>query len=119
MSDKKKTAPKTPIESVKIKLSIMDRVMIPALLLKKGSMADLEITEDIKKKTEIKQEERKDIKFQQNKAGITWNVTRDKIVTFSRAETRCLKRSYDIADEAGEIMADMLNLCRKIRDMKI
>jgi len=119
MSDKKKTVPKTPIESVKIELSIMDRVMLPTILLKKGSMADLEIVEDIKKKVEIGEEERKDIKFQQNQGGITWNVGKDKIFTFSRAEIRCLKRSYGIADEAGEIIADALNLCRKIRDVKV
>jgi len=119
MSDKKKTAPKTPIEGVKIKLSIMDRVMLPALLLKKGSMADLETAEDIKKKAKIGKEEESEIKLKKSKAGITWNVSKDKIYTFSRAEVRCLQRSYGIADEAGEIMADMLNLCRKIRDMKI
>jgi|GEM_PF-2894413 len=119
MADKKKTAPKTLIEGVKIKLSIMDRVMLPAFLLKKGSMADLEIAEDIKKKAEVGEAEKKDIKFQKNPAGITWNVKKDKTFTFSKAEARCLRRSYEIADAAGELLTDMLGLCRKIRDIKI
>jgi len=109
MSDKKKTAPKTLIEGVKIGLSTLDRVLLPALLLKKGSMADLETAADINKKTEIGEKEAKDVNLKKNAAGITWNNSaQEKAFTFSRAEIRCLKQSYAVADEAGEILADML-----------
>ena len=120
MADKKKTAPKTLIEGVKIELSIMDRVMLPVLFPKKGRMADLETAEDIKGKVKFSAEETAKINLKQGESGITWKEgLKPKQFTFSKAEVRYLKERYRLTDEAGDVLVDMVSLCRKIRDIKI
>lgn len=116
MADK----PKGKVKPRILTLTIMDRVMLPAFLLKQGSMAALETAEDIKKKVVFSKEESDQAGITKGKMGITWKSgIPPKLFTFSKAEARCLKESYRVADEAGTLHADMLGLCRKIIEMKI
>ena len=60
-----------------VKLTVLDRVMLPSVLKKEANYMTLIINKDIKKKVELTQDELVKFKFKTVGQGLTWSLPED------------------------------------------
>jgi len=66
-----------------VKLTILDRVILPSILKKEANYMTLIINKDIKKKIELTQDELVKFKFKTVGQGLTWSLPEDMEDSFS------------------------------------
>jgi hypothetical protein len=108
-----------------MKLTITDRIQLPALFPSKGNLIEVQLIEDIRKKVLIDQEVMKEIDFVGTPSGdgkisYTWKKEKetDLEVTFTKLELDLLKKCVKELDERKEVDVSMLELCQKINNEK-
>lgn len=117
MSDKK-SVPKTTL-GTKIKMGVLERLVVQKVLPEEGNLTDMEIVNDIREKVKLTEKETKDFGIQQQGDSLTWDNAKikDVVISFSKAEIRVLKDGAKRASDASKVTADMVGLCRKLRDI--
>lgn len=70
-----------------VKLTVLDRVMLPSVLKKEANYMTLIINKDIKKKVDLTQDELVKFKFKSVGQGLTWSVPEDIEDSFSYSFT--------------------------------
>ena len=106
------------VESRKIKLSVMERLMFSSILPNEGDIISLTISRDIMGKIRFDQPEMKKIELKKNgKGGFTWDIKKGKerVFSFTTAEIEIMKTEIDKLDKQKKITPDTLTLCLKIR----
>jgi len=105
-----------------MKLTFKDRVSISVLYPKSGSLVDQVMVKDISSKTDITQEEIKEVgmkSFMENGVPKTrWDneKAKDKEVNFTEAELEFLRNQVEAKDKKKEITRDIIDLCLKLKD---
>ena len=103
-----------------IKLSVKDRIVIRQLFPNESDLVTQLLVRDIIEKTEFTQEEIKKIGLKVNEKGYTWNPeAKEKEVDFTKAELEFLKSRVDEWDKKKRITQDILDLCIKIKDIRL
>lgn len=118
---KKKAVIKKNSDSIKIKLSIGDRISLLGILPKEGDIITLVLAKDIRLKTELSQNELKKCGIKRNEkgGGLTWKIQKiDKTIIFTNAEITLLKSQIEKLDKSKKITSELLDLCVMIRDIK-
>lgn len=95
-----------------MKLSVRERIILSNILPKEGSFVTLTIKNDLLSKTNITQEEIKelDMKFDDN--GIVWNIQKEKEkdFEFTELEERLIKTELKELDKRDALNEDTFNL---------
>ena len=107
---------------MKITLSVKDRLVLPNLLPKQGSMIDLEIISNIKDNIKFTPKEIEQLKFKNlPNGGTAWSpmaeVSFDAL--FENSEIKLIKQGIDQLDKAKQITSDQYDLCKRIKEIKI
>ena len=100
-----------------MKMTIKERMTFGELLPDKGNIVTLTIAQDIKKKTEITQEDIKTYDIVSDEKGVKWNadVVQEKEVKFSGLELDFLKEQVAALDKKSEIPSRLFDVCVKIK----
>ena len=103
-----------------IKLSVKDRIVIRQLFPNESDIVTQLMVRDIIEKTEFTQEEIEKINLKVNEKGYTWDPqAKEKEVDFTKAELEFLKSRVDEWDKKKRITQDILDLCVKIKDVRL
>lgn len=103
-----------------MRLSIKDRIQLPAILLKQGGYVEMIVKRDILRQIEFTSAEVEDFQMKDNKDGtILWNPrrARDKVLELTDQQIDLMKKSLKNLDESGGVTDDLLPLCEKINDL--
>lgn len=107
---------------MKITLSVKDRLILPNLLPKQGSMIDLEVISNIKENIRFTPKEIEQLKFKDlPNGGVTWNPKEDKPfdAIFENSEIKLMKQGIKQLDESRQITANQYDLCKRINEIKL
>ncbi len=106
---------------MKITLSVKDRLTLPNLLPKQGSMIDLEIISNIKDNIKFTPKEIEQLKFKDlPNGGITWSPVAEVSfeAEFENSEIQIIKQGIDQLDKTKQIASDQYDLCKRIKEIK-
>lgn len=108
-----------------MKLSVKDRLVIGNLYPAQGNILQQTLVRDISRKTEVTQDEMKQINLApiEGSQGMKWdpdaaNKLGEKEVQFTEAELNLLKEQVSRLDRENKVTLGMLDLCLKIREEK-
>ena len=102
-----------------MKLTVIDRLMVPKILLETGSVVDGIVRRDVLKKTELTQAEATRIGLRPTPdGGLVWDAEKAKAVDveFTEAELMLLKRGADEHDRNKSVHWQAVDLVKKIWD---
>jgi len=104
-----------------IKLSVKDRLQLPSLLPKQGSMIGLEIARNIQDKTKFTSKEIELLQFKDRpNGGVEWSAGSEKPfeIEFESTEVKLIKKGIAQLDKAEQITSDQYDLCKRINTLK-
>jgi len=122
---KDKHNPPVKESGVKIKLGVKDRLMIAQILPSEGDLTAQRVMRDIIQKTELNQEEMKQVGMEGMKdGGVKWDDKKEKKlgqrnVKFTEAEIGFLKDQVKKLDETHKVSRDTFLLCERIHNLVI
>src|SRR5689334_15699486 len=97
-------------------LSVLDRVLLPSLLPKRGRRIEMIICQSVLQLIEFSAEEVAEFELKDAENGaVVWkpSMAKDKEVCFSAEQLEVIKKGINEADMNGEISLQMLPLCDK------
>lgn len=100
-----------------MKLSIKERILLPAILPSEGKMIEMIINRSIKNKLVFTEDEITDFELVDNDNGsISFNPKkhRDVEIEFTSEQLNILKKAVNSIDEAGKVTDDLLPIFEKI-----
>ena len=110
---------------VRMKMGVKDRLMVVQLLPKEGNLIALRLIKDITQKTELTQEEMKQIEMKPTQTGgVLWDDKKEKkfgkrLIKLSSAEIGYMKDQVKKLDEKEKISRDAFELAERIHNIKI
>jgi len=107
---------------MKIKLSVKDRLVLPGLLPKQGSMIDLEIANNIKDNIKFTSKEIERLQFQDRPdGGVTWLPSAEKPFEafLENSEIKVIQQGITQLDKSKQITSDQYDLCKRIKEIKL
>jgi len=107
---------------MKITLSVKDRLILPGLLPKQGSMIDLEIASNIGDNIKFTPKEIEQLQFKDRPdGGVTWFPTAEKPfeTKFENSEIKLIKQGIDQLDKGKQLTLEQYDLCKRINEIKI
>ena len=110
------------IEIMKIALTVKDRLVLPNLLPKQGSMIDLEIANNIRDNIKFTPKEIEKLQFKDRPdGGVVWLHTTEKPFEafFENSEIKIIKQGIDQLDKAKQITSNQYDLCKRIKEVKL
>lgn len=99
--------------ATKVKVTLLDRLMIPSVLKKEGNYSQMIINKDIRKKCELTQKELKDFEIVEFGPQIRWNEKGAKTtftIEFTDLEIKEISDSLKKLDEEKKITEDMVSI---------
>ena len=107
---------------MKITFSVKDRLTLPGLLPKQGSMIGLEIASNIKDKLKFTPKEIELLQFKDRPdGGVSWSPGLEKPfeIEFEKSEIKLIKQGISQLDKAEQITSDQYDLCKRINEIKV
>lgn len=103
-----------------MKLTVIDRLVIPSILPKQGKLIEMMIADTITQMIKFTAEEISLLEFKDTESGTMWNAQKDigVVFTFTAEQLKCLRDSVNRVDEAGQVNKDALKTCQKILDIR-
>ena len=100
-----------------MKLSIKDRLIIPALYPVEADLVTQVLIRDLKGKLDFKQEELKAIEFKVTETGYTWDKTKEveNNIALTAAEISLLTDAVKLLIKEQKVTQDNLDLVEKIQ----
>jgi len=122
-----KNRPRVPAKEfgVRMKLGVKDRLMIAQLLPKEGNLITQRLIRDIGQKTELSQDEMKQVGMGPAEGGgIKWDEKKEKEfgqknIKFTELEMGFLKDQVKKLDEKQKITRDTFLICERIHNLVI
>lgn len=113
----KNKAQDTDTKSVKLEITVKDRLVHGDLLPQQGDILTLTLAKDIGEKLRLTQADMKTAGFERSpgQKGFTWKKEITRKVVFTNAEIEFLRAQVDRLDKEKKITTDILSLCLKIR----
>ena len=102
-----------------LKLDVKDRLVLPSLLAKEGGILELTLARDIRKKTDLGQDDFEKFGITQVGNGYKWDDDEPNgtEMIFTSAEIQYLKGQVDLMDKQKKLNTELLELCLKIKDL--
>jgi hypothetical protein len=96
-------------------LTIVERLIMPSILPKKGKIIEMIVVESIKNDTAFTAKEIEEYQLRDTVNGVLFNahVDSDCEIEFTEAQRKVVVDSIRKLDEQGEITSDMLSLVNK------
>ncbi|HDY89983.1 MAG TPA: hypothetical protein ENH82_17915 [bacterium] len=106
---------------MKITLSVKDRLVLPGLLPKQGSMIDLEIASNIRDNIKFTPKEIEQLQFKDRPdRGVVW-VAQAEVsfeAEFENSEIELIKQGIDQLDKGRQMTSDQYDLSKRINKLK-
>ncbi len=104
-----------------MKLTVKERMVLPALYPQKGNLLEQSIVKEITEKTTISEKEATDIKLQRTPRGYQWDLKKEKEidVELSKVEADFLKEQVSRLDKEKAITQELLDVCLKIKEYEV
>lgn len=107
---------------MKLKLSAKDRIVFGALYPPAGDLITMGIVKDLMERINLTSKEIILINLKYTENGYRWDESKaktiGKAITFERAELALLKKRISELDNKKEITLDLIDLCKKIQELK-
>lgn len=121
-----KDQPNVPVKESgeRMKMGVKDRLTVPQLFPRQGSLMAGRIMRDISEKTELSQQEMKAVGMKEMGEGKVWwddkkeAAVGQKNIKFSEAEIGFLKDQVKRLDELKQITGAMFALCERFHNIK-
>ena len=108
---------------MELKLTVTERLVISNLFPEKTNLQNQIIVKDISESLQMTQEEMENIEFKVNpdNSSYSWNKEKavDKVFEISKSEIVFLQDRVNELDKKNEITAQIVDLCLKIKDLKV
>jgi hypothetical protein len=95
----------------KIKLTLLDRLMIPGVLKKEGNYSQMIINKDITKKCQLTQKELKDFEITEFGPQLRWNEKGSKatfLIEFSELELNEIREGLKKINDENKLSVDLV-----------
>ena len=106
----------------KLKLSVKDRLNLPGILPREGSLIEREIMDNIKTRVKLSPGEIERLNFRNHSGGgVIWDEEKEKIfeAKFHDSEIKIMKTGVDQLDKQKKVTDRQYNLCKRINALKI
>ena len=102
-----------------MKLTFRDRITLETILPERADLLTQAVSQDIREKTKVTQDEIEEAKLERVGSGYVWNEenTKTKNIEFTDAEINLLKDGVERLDKEKNITKDNVTLCQKIKDL--
>lgn len=104
---------KTTNGEKKVKLRLLDRILLTGIIIQRGNKADMIVAKDVMNKIELNQRELKDydIRFQEGKVFVnSVGAAKTFESEFTELEVEVIKKSFKQADADGNYTQSLIDL---------